>query len=202
MDSTQRGSRVHLAVRMAMREIRKDVAEGTVPASVGSFAELHDYVDANVYGGLCDGTWEFDSDGLDDANRVQDTLDRWIKSRPFAWTSGPVDLGYGGEFGVWLAEYQPSSRWNGWIAAPYFDALSIVDILTTVVNGPDADPYHGIDWHFEDDGTLVMEDRQWREEDPEGFEVERQTPTEDGLYSLGAFGWTWDECETDDEEDD
>jgi len=32
-------------------EIRTDVAAGTVPATVSSFAELHDYVDANCYGG-------------------------------------------------------------------------------------------------------------------------------------------------------
>ena len=32
-----------------MAEIHKDIADGTVPASVGSFSELHDYVDANDY---------------------------------------------------------------------------------------------------------------------------------------------------------
>ena len=30
------------------------VSDGTVPRTVGSFAELHDYVDANCLGGLCD----------------------------------------------------------------------------------------------------------------------------------------------------
>lgn len=34
------------------REIRDDVRLGRVPDNVKSFAELHDYVDANEYGGL------------------------------------------------------------------------------------------------------------------------------------------------------
>lgn len=36
------------------REIRTDVRCGRIPDNVKSFAELHDYVDANSYGGLCD----------------------------------------------------------------------------------------------------------------------------------------------------
>ena len=35
-------------------EILADIAAGTVPASVSTFSELHDYVDANEYGGFCD----------------------------------------------------------------------------------------------------------------------------------------------------
>jgi hypothetical protein len=35
-------------------EILADIAAGTVPATVASFSELHDYVDANTYGGFCD----------------------------------------------------------------------------------------------------------------------------------------------------
>lgn len=31
-------------------EIRRDISDGTVPSSVRSFEELHDYVDANMYG--------------------------------------------------------------------------------------------------------------------------------------------------------
>lgn len=36
------------------REIVRDVADGTVPAEVRSFSQLHDHVDANTYGGMCD----------------------------------------------------------------------------------------------------------------------------------------------------
>lgn len=36
------------------KEILEDVRAGIVPASVKSFRDLHDYVDANCYGGFCD----------------------------------------------------------------------------------------------------------------------------------------------------
>jgi len=64
------------------REIREDVASGRVPAEVASFSELHDYVDANEYGGICD---EALVSALSDeqfsaiGNVVQDALDAWIK---------------------------------------------------------------------------------------------------------------------------
>jgi hypothetical protein len=35
-------------------EIIKDIEAGRVPASCPSFSSLHDYVDANYYGGFCD----------------------------------------------------------------------------------------------------------------------------------------------------
>lgn len=35
------------------REINEDILHMDVPASVASFGELHDYVDANCYGGFC-----------------------------------------------------------------------------------------------------------------------------------------------------
>lgn len=42
-----------LAERMK-KEILTDVAKGIVPASVRSFEDLHAFVDANAYGGLCE----------------------------------------------------------------------------------------------------------------------------------------------------
>lgn len=35
-------------------EIQADIAAGFVSADVSSFGGLHDYVDANCYGGFCD----------------------------------------------------------------------------------------------------------------------------------------------------
>lgn len=74
------------AVNRAKREILLDVAQGKVPASkITSFADLHNYVDANEYGGLCEDTddadWLRDEDlaGQMAANWVQDQLDTWIK---------------------------------------------------------------------------------------------------------------------------
>lgn len=78
----------------AKNEIIADVQARRVPADVVSFAELHDYVDANEYGGFCDDdatpAWieafggRDSNDALPDAymafvNEVQDALDKWIK---------------------------------------------------------------------------------------------------------------------------
>lgn len=41
-------------VAQMLDEIRADVRLGYVPESVSCFSELHDYVDANEYGGFCD----------------------------------------------------------------------------------------------------------------------------------------------------
>ena len=49
-----------------------------------TFAELHDYVDANEYGGLT--AWPFrvedgwSDDDIDNMNQIQDTLDLWIRA--------------------------------------------------------------------------------------------------------------------------
>jgi hypothetical protein len=77
-------------IAQAKLEIRADVADGTVPATVASFSELHDYVDANCYGGMCEdghafwrngdgsaGEDGFDCD-VDAANAVQDAVHAWI----------------------------------------------------------------------------------------------------------------------------
>ena len=52
-----------------------------MPLSVSSFSQLHDYVDANEYGGLCDpaqrGHWV---DHIDSVNKMQDELDCWLAS--------------------------------------------------------------------------------------------------------------------------
>jgi hypothetical protein len=70
---------VAVVVEVAKAEILADVARGVVPADVPSFAELHDHVDANEYGG---GTESFDGSAEACAfwNRVHDTLDAWIKA--------------------------------------------------------------------------------------------------------------------------
>jgi hypothetical protein len=66
----------------AKREVLADVAAGTVPATAASFSELHDYVDANGYGGA------FDDDApevWDEVrNELQDALDARIRSGDMA----------------------------------------------------------------------------------------------------------------------
>lgn len=79
------------------REVRQSIRIGQVPATVASFSELHDYVDANEYGGACEEDAEFAYGGLDDDandndrekyveamcafwNRCQGAIDDWIKA--------------------------------------------------------------------------------------------------------------------------
>ncbi len=64
-------------VERAKTEILADVASGIVPSTCASFSELHDYVDANGYGGAFERP--FDNNETDFWNAVQDTVDRWIK---------------------------------------------------------------------------------------------------------------------------
>ena len=82
-----------LAERMKA-EILKDVRTARVPATVGSFSELHDYVDANCYGGTekmledmdsnCPDTDEAHRANLDKltavCNPAMDIVEVWIKA--------------------------------------------------------------------------------------------------------------------------
>jgi hypothetical protein len=69
-------------IERAKREVLADVADGTVPATVQSFSELHDYVDANGYGGA----FEDDAPEVNDEiwNALQDAVDAWIRSGEMA----------------------------------------------------------------------------------------------------------------------
>jgi hypothetical protein len=58
------------AVSRAKSEILADIASGTVPGGVGSFAALHDHVDANCYAGCCDESTRLELQGLDLWNSV------------------------------------------------------------------------------------------------------------------------------------
>ena len=64
-------------VERAKGEILADVASGTVPSTCASFSELHDYTDANGYGGAFERP--FDNNETDFWNAVQTAVDRWIK---------------------------------------------------------------------------------------------------------------------------
>lgn len=66
-----------------MAEIQADIDAGTVPASVSSFAELHDYVDANMYADadLPLNDDEDDDSDIDLINAVQNEVDRRLASR-------------------------------------------------------------------------------------------------------------------------
>jgi hypothetical protein len=64
-------------IERAKAEILADTESGIVPRTCASFSELHDYVDANGYGGAFE--HDFDNEETDFWNSVQDTVDAWIK---------------------------------------------------------------------------------------------------------------------------
>jgi hypothetical protein len=73
------------AISNAKSQILRDVRNGRVPPTVGSFADLHDHVDANWYGNAFD--WPILPSETDDTyqqifadfwNYVQDRLSDWI----------------------------------------------------------------------------------------------------------------------------
>jgi hypothetical protein len=68
---------LHRVVERAKAEILADVGSGTVPSTCASFSELHDYTDANGYGGAFDRP--FDNNETDFWNAVQTAVDGWIK---------------------------------------------------------------------------------------------------------------------------
>ncbi len=66
-------------------EILHDISNSKVPADVINFGDLHDYVDANEYGGFCeDGNRVIDAlppdQKCDVLNYCQDVIDFWLKS--------------------------------------------------------------------------------------------------------------------------
>lgn len=96
------------AVEQAKQEILDDLGDAVstsgevMPLSISTFSELHDYVDANCYGGLT--TIRFDGWDTDDLNEVQDRVHQWLQA---------------GEHRVekiasWLYESYTANRIAGW----------------------------------------------------------------------------------------
>ncbi len=66
-------------IERAKSEVIADVKDGIVPAYVASFADLHDYIDANGYGGAFEGTFDASDEAHAFWNAVQGAVDEWIK---------------------------------------------------------------------------------------------------------------------------
>jgi hypothetical protein len=70
---------INASIATAKDEISTDIRCNAVPSGVKSFAELHDYRDANLYGGasliinLCGM-----DDGTDILNVVHDSISAWL----------------------------------------------------------------------------------------------------------------------------
>jgi hypothetical protein len=62
-------------VARAKHEITQDIESGRVPSTVRSFTELHDYVDANGYAGLCDDNADVPTDTQIE---MQELVDQWL----------------------------------------------------------------------------------------------------------------------------
>lgn len=82
------------SIKRMKQEIIEDVQIGRVRADCPSFSALHDYVDANCYGGFCDDEVMLaltncfagpdENEGMSDAliaylNDAQNSIDHWIK---------------------------------------------------------------------------------------------------------------------------
>ena len=93
------------AIKRMKQEIIEDIKTGRVPADCHSFSALHDYVDANCYGGFCeenemqalmDHFSELDKgEGMPDAligylNDAQNSIDLWIKDGGIQQFSQPT----------------------------------------------------------------------------------------------------------------
>lgn len=77
---TNATSEVTEAIERGKREILEDIRNERVPADVATFSALHDHVDANEYGGLCEGWAMNRADYIAVGNVVQNALDAWIRS--------------------------------------------------------------------------------------------------------------------------
>lgn len=72
-------------VNCMVDQILSDMASGLVPKFVSSFSQLHDYVDANCYGGFCDDVVEDYDEDMEThvafMNAAQSVVNLWLKTR-------------------------------------------------------------------------------------------------------------------------
>ncbi|WP_029049502.1 hypothetical protein [Cupriavidus sp. amp6] len=79
------------AIELGKAQIQQEIASGRIPPTVKTFSALHDFVDANEFGGLCADDSDLprlfprvtESDAevfCEAANRVQQALDQWLTS--------------------------------------------------------------------------------------------------------------------------
>lgn len=101
------------------------------------------------------------------------------------WVSGYITID--GAVTV-LAEYDNKVRWNGFLC-PWIDALSCVEVVSTLnaLNAAVGEAEMVLDWNA--DGALVLTDLL--DADDPDYEPEVIPANADGLYSLGAYAWTW-----------
>lgn len=70
------------AFSQGKEEILNDIKTNVVPKNITCFSDLHDFLDANSYGGFCENEYQNSKD-FKLENKVQIELDNWIKSDEF-----------------------------------------------------------------------------------------------------------------------
>jgi hypothetical protein len=93
------------ATQQTIREITEDINDGTLPWDVNCFSVLHDYVDANMYGGICDEDSEIDwwydptegDAGEDAGSLMQGAVHIWLvdRARRLGITEHTYDASFG-----------------------------------------------------------------------------------------------------------
>ena len=93
------------SIERMKQEILEDIKAGRVPADCPSFSTLHDYVDANCYGGFCeddvmqvliehfggrDENEGMPDDLMDYLNAAQNAIDLWLKNNGVAQITGTM----------------------------------------------------------------------------------------------------------------
>lgn len=71
--------------------------------------------------------------------------------------------------------------WNGWVC-PEFDRANIDRYIAFLATSPNAEMYEKAEW---DGDVLVLTDPDYPDEPT------RLEPCQHGLYTMGAFAWTW-----------
>jgi len=66
-----------LRFERAKKEIEEDIKTKLVPSTIDRFEDLHDYVDANYYGGLFDEDYKI-SENYEFENKLQTALNEWL----------------------------------------------------------------------------------------------------------------------------
>ena len=85
-DAARVKTTIETAIARGKAEIIADIAEGIVPTTVSTFSELHDFVDANEYGGLTEDAFIAAFHGgwpvvLAAVGKVQDSLNQWLADK-------------------------------------------------------------------------------------------------------------------------
>jgi hypothetical protein len=107
-----------------------------------------------------------------------------------SWAAGPICLD---DMITVIGQYPNGYYWNGFLI-PAIDPLACVETLEAL-NASYAEmgrPEDGLAWRWLEDGRLEVTDLSTATE-ADGPWVETYSPDADGLYGLGAYGWTWQE---------